>query len=245
VTPSFPMHKMNMLEFLLNNPEWVTLFATIVFATVSTYIIWCQKNIMKQQVLLMQQQGEKSLQHERMQNILLTLQHEHDWLASMNVQREAILKTAKRLHINTLFSSNVQREAILKTAKRLHINTLFSSSEPTVLDAQAWREVQTLRSELKLQLEVLDFAAYSPLKNGWYMQLMAWVDALLPILSEDLKARASSLSGDPTEFAREAVSNLEKTLNPVAAIHALQRVIKDSSEEFNTKWFNETREVTR
>ena len=219
--PSFPMHEMSVWEFLLNNPEWVTLFATILFATVSTYIIWCQKNIMKQQVLLMQQQGEKSLQHERTQNVLFTLQHEHDWLASMNGQREAILKTAKRLHINTLFSSH----------------------EPTVVDAQAWREVQTLRSELKLQLEVLDFAAYSPLKNDWYAQLMAWVDALLPIIGDDLKARASSFSVNPTESARKAISNLEKTLNPVAAIRALQGVIKDSSEAFKTKWFNDTRNV--
>jgi hypothetical protein len=159
--PSFPMHEMSKWEFILNNPEWVSVFASAVFALVTAYIIWRQKVVMEQQVEVTNKLGEISARHERLQNRLLKLQHEHEWLTAMNMKREAILKTATKLHIDMLY---------------------IMANHRLGRDHEMWSSLLAMRSELKLQLEILDTAAYSTLKTGWYAQLLAWADALFAII---------------------------------------------------------------
>jgi hypothetical protein len=215
------MHEMSKWEFFLNNPEWVSVFASAVFAIVTVYIIWRQKVAMEQQVEVTKKLGQASARHERLQNRLIKLQHEHEWLTAMNIKREAILKTATKLHIDMLYIMGNHRLG---------------------RDNEIWSSLLASRSELKLQLEILDTAAYSTLKSGWYEQLGVWANALFAIIGEDFKT--SQTPGFPTELTRKALTEMENSLNPVSAIYALQLTIKESTMEFSKKWDAETDEAT-
>lgn len=206
---------MSIWEFLLNNPEWVTVFTSVLFAIVTACIIWRQKCIMEQQVEVMRRQGENSAHHERMQNRMFQLQHEHEWLSALNVKREAILKTATELHIKAL----------------------YLESEPTINDRTVWGEFQAHRAELRLQMEILDVAAYTKDKDGWYEKLAAWSTEIFRVITENFKTESPEL---PTTATRRALEAAETTYKPVAAIYALQLIIKHDTEAFKKKWDAET-----
>jgi hypothetical protein len=86
------MQEMTFWQLVRNSPEWVGVFANALFAIVTIgVVIW--------QVLVMRWQGRNSDRHERIQNRLIRLQHEHEWLLRMNAEREQVLKLARKLHI--------------------------------------------------------------------------------------------------------------------------------------------------
>src|SRR5580704_9362828 len=101
--PLIPMQEMPFWELVKNSPEWVSVFASALFAGVTIVVIIWQVRVMKSQVRVMKWQAKISARHERRQNDLIRLQHEHDWLNALNVKREVILKTASNLHIKALY----------------------------------------------------------------------------------------------------------------------------------------------
>jgi hypothetical protein len=133
-------------------------WTTVAFSAFTTLVIvW--------QVVVMILQGRSADQRERHQNNLIRLQHEHEWLDALNAKREGILKTATKLHINVL----------------------FIIGNHNANDDVVWSELLKLRSELKLQPETLDVAAYTTDKDGWYEKLAGWSDALFKIITEYFK----------------------------------------------------------
>ena len=74
------MHEMSFWELIKNSPEWIGVFANIVFALVTIgVLIW--------QVRVMRWQGRNSERNERIQNRLIRLQHEHEWVVRLNAER--------------------------------------------------------------------------------------------------------------------------------------------------------------
>jgi hypothetical protein len=215
--PAMPMHEMSKLEFIVNNPEWVTVLTSSLFAIVTLCIIWRQKSVMQQQAQIMVQQkeimrvqAETSARHERQQNRLIQLQHEHDWLTALNVKREEVLATAEKLHIDTLFVIN----------------------GPFVTDMKGWSDLQHGRAKLKLQLDVLDVAAYLENKDDWHAQLMNWCAALFNVISEDYKVNKS---GTPTMATRVALKELDKVQVPTKAMVAIRKAIRTDTDTFKKR----------
>jgi hypothetical protein len=225
VYPPIEMREMPFWKLIENSPEWVTVFGTFLFAGITAVIIWRQKCVMEHQATIMQQQkevmekqGEISARHEQMQNRLLQLQHEHEWLTALNAKREEILRTSTGLHIG-----------VLTIIRNIGVGQ----------DEQVWSDVLKLRSELKLQMEILDVAAYTGDKGGWYAKLDAWCSEVFRIIGEHFK---SGCAGAPTDVTRKALQAAEKS-DPVAPIFELRTLIKKSTEEFNKKWAAESTKV--
>jgi hypothetical protein len=220
------MHEISFWKVVENSPEWVTVFSTFLFAGITAAIIWRQKCVMDHQATIMQQQkdvmekqGEISARHERMQNRLLQLQHEHEWLTALNARRYEILRTASQLHVDVLY--------IIRKVEADR-------------DAEVWADVMKGRSQLRLQMDILDVAAYTDDKDGWYTQLASWASELFGIISEELKS--PSYNGIPTDATRKALQAAE-TPNPIVPIYLLQTLIRESTDEFSKKWIAETAKV--
>src|ERR1700722_13431102 len=75
IYPSLAMHEMSKWEFVLNNPEWVAVFASAVFAVFTIVVIVWQVGVMKAQVRVMVWQGRNSSRHESIQNRLIQSQN--------------------------------------------------------------------------------------------------------------------------------------------------------------------------
>src|SRR5271154_3817779 len=93
------MEPMSFGQLVENNPEWVGVFASALFAIVTIGVIIWQVFVMKAQVRVMKWQVRSSARHERTQNRLIRLQHEHEWVFRKNQEREQILKLARKLHL--------------------------------------------------------------------------------------------------------------------------------------------------
>jgi hypothetical protein len=247
VAPS-PIEDMSFWKLVENSPEWVTVFTTVLFALITTYIIWRQKVAMEKQVEVMTKQGDAAAKileeqvrvtraqgeaatsvmqeqakvmqwqasnsdlHERQQNHLLQLQHEHEWLNEMNRQRIEIMRLAKTLHINTLIIAN----------------------KPSPADREAWSVILRTHSELKLQMNLLDVAAYTKTADNWYVKLTSWMDAVFSAITNDFKI--TDTPGIPHSDTRIAIKAAEDNFNPTAAMFGLQLAIRTETAFFRTKW---------
>jgi hypothetical protein len=210
--PLIPMQEMPFWELVKNSPEWVSVFASALFAGVTIVVIIWQVRVMKSQVRVMKWQAKISARHERRQNDLIRLQHEHDWLNALNVKREVILKTASNLHIKAL----------------------YIESDHAINDDGVWSELLKLRADLRLQMEILDVAAYTKDQEGWYGKLMAWSNEVFRIITEDFET--TKTPGIPTTATRQALKAAETTFAPIQAIYALQLIIRADTETFKKKW---------
>jgi hypothetical protein len=78
------MEPMGFWQLVENGPEWVAAFASIVFGLATTGVIAWQVFVMKAQVRVMEWQVRSATRHERLQNRLIRLQHEHEWVRQKN-----------------------------------------------------------------------------------------------------------------------------------------------------------------
>jgi hypothetical protein len=100
------MHDTSMWELVKNSPEWVTVFTNALFAIVTVGVIIWQVCVMKAQVRVKLWQGKNSARHERTQNRLIESQSklfraqiEHEWLVSINAERERLLTLGRKLYV--------------------------------------------------------------------------------------------------------------------------------------------------
>src|SRR5277367_4219801 len=96
--PSLEMHEYTWMQLLKDNPEWASLCATVLFALITTAIIWRQVCVMQAQTRIMKWQARNSVRHEVQQNKLLASQNkliryqfEYSWLRELNDERRALL----------------------------------------------------------------------------------------------------------------------------------------------------------
>src|ERR1700678_832331 len=108
--PEF-MHEESFWTLVKSSPEWVAVFASSLFAIVTTFIIWRQQIAMESQVNVMKKQGEISAEHQRVQNVILRLQHEHDWLLRKNAERKEILNLVGKLRYSVVGLDESQRRS--------------------------------------------------------------------------------------------------------------------------------------
>lgn len=234
--PPIPMREMSWWEIVLNNPEWVIGIASIVFAIVTAYIIWRQKcvmerqvdvtkaqgeaaaRIMAQQVEIMKQQNEVSAHHERIQNRLIRLQHEHEWLQHLNAERGQILKLARQLQV----AAGCLRE------------------QERAGDKLNWEALQNTVCELEDRLSILDAAAYSGEYDKWFAPLCDYVDAVQKAVSDDATFHRVydlvSMSMTPTLNTRKALKEIEERYDPLTIIDDLDTAIRMEFAEFKDKW---------
>jgi len=148
------------------------------------------------------------------------LQHEHEWLNEMNRQRIEIVRLAKKLHITTL--------------------SLAREGSPDELHAKVWSDLQAAYYEMKLQLELLDVAAYTKEPDGWYMKLRGWLKEIFAAITNNFKL--TDTWNIPHPDTRAAIGELEDRLNPLTGLFALQVAITSDLALFRTKWTMATTE---
>jgi hypothetical protein len=225
------MHEMSIWEFVLNNPQWVAVFASAVFALVTAYIIWRQKCVMEQQVLMMEQQkevmkaqGEISARHERQQNRLIQLQHEHEWMTQLNRERAEILRLGRKVHVHYIG---------------------LKSTSPMPSDLANWTELRETYYELDALLRVVDVAVYTTGRtDAWHDSLNRYLKAVFNAISGEIALQQGGISSPlvPTHPTREALKQAEADFNPIKSFADLQMTIKAEFLIFKNKWDVETSE---
>jgi hypothetical protein len=137
---------MSFWQLVENSPEWVAAFASIVFGLATTAVIVWQVFVMKAQVRVMEWQTRSAARHERLQNRLIRLQHEHEWVRQKNQERGEFLKLARKLHLVA--------GCLKKT--------------PAEDDRHHWGELQDTVYELHERLQILDLSVYSTPYDGCF-----------------------------------------------------------------------------
>jgi hypothetical protein len=209
------MHEMSFWQLVINSPEWIGFFANVLFAIVTIgVLIW--------QVRVMKWQGCNSERHEYIQNKLIRLQHEHEWLLRLNTEREQVLKLARKLHIAV---------GCLK-------------QEISDGDKISWEEVQDTIYELKGRLGILDMAAYTGAYDTWYPNLTAYVDAVLKAVIDDMNFNSTHGLTDqtPNLSTWKALKDADDRYKPISIFLDLEAAIRMEFFEFQSKWDAELRE---
>lgn len=203
------MHEMSFWELIKNSPEWVGVFANALFALVTiVVVVW--------QVLVMKWQGRNSERHERTQNRLIRLQHEHEWVLRLNVEREQVLKLARELHLAT---------GCLR-------------QENSIADKNSWEKVQDLAYELRDRLSIFDLRAYSGAYDSWYPRLIEYVDSIVMIIIDDGKFDSTygTADGAPNLTTRKALREGDKHHDPIHIFLDIEASIRMEFFEFKAKW---------
>jgi len=198
------MEPMTFWQLVKNNPEWAGVIASTIFAFFTVLVIvW--------QVCVMIWQGLNSERNERIQNRLIRLQHEHEWVRQKNQERKQILKLARELHL----AAGCLKET------------------PAENDRHSWQELQDAVYELNERLQILDLSVYSGSYDQWYFTLHAYVDALLKAVIED---EPSDSTYAPNPLTRAALKDAEDQHNPTKIFLDLEAAIRMEYFEFKEKW---------
>jgi hypothetical protein len=215
------MEPMSWPRFILNNPEWVGVLASSLFAVITIgAIVWqgcvmmAQKRVMQAQVDLteaqksvMESQLCSSASHERIQIKLIHLQHEHEWLLRLNAAREEVLKLGRKLHVAA--------------------GCLVRSSDAS---QTFWQEVQDTVYELSERLRILDVRIYSGAYDNWYPRLAAYVDAIqIAVINDEANLT-------PSDSTRTALKDANDRFKPLAIFLDLEGAIRMEFLEFKDKW---------
>jgi hypothetical protein len=205
------MEPMSFWQLVENSPEWVAVFASIVFGLATTGVIVWQVFVMKAQVRVMQWQARSSTRHERTQNRLIRLQHEHEWVRQKNQERREILNLARKLHV------------VVGCLRRT----------PAEDDRHYWGELQDAVHQLHERLSILDLSVYSSPYDGWYFTLNAYVEALLQAVFND---EPSDSTYAPNLSTRSRLGDAENEHNPIKILLDLEAAIRMDFFDFKQEW---------
>jgi hypothetical protein len=203
------MEPMSLWQLVENSPEWLGVFANILFAIVTIgVLIW--------QVRVMKWQGRNSERHERIQNKLIRLQHEHEWLLRLNDEREKILKLARKLHLATTRLKEKESKG----------------------DQPIWDELRDTVYELHERLRILDVAAHSGFYDQWFPNLSDYVEAVQNAVLEDgnLNSRYGLAGETPNLTTRKVLKDVNDHCNPTNIFLDLETAIRMEFSEFKEKW---------
>lgn len=203
------MHEISFWELVKNSPEWVGVFANALFALVTIgVVVW--------QVRVMKWQGRNSERHERTQNRLIRLQHEHEWMLRINAEREQFLRLGRKLHL---------------AAGCLRL-------KPSIADKVTWEQVQDTAFELRDRLRILDLRAYSGLYDSWYPRLETYVDAVVRAVIEDRKFDSTydTADGTPNQATRKTLMEMDESHKPINIFLDIEVAIRMEFFEFKGRW---------
>lgn len=164
----------------------------------------------------MKWQGRNSDHHERIQNKLILLQHEHEWLLRLNAEREHIFKSARELHL----TASAFRE------------------KPSPADENNWGKLQNAVFELDERLRVLDVAVYTGANDNWFPALKQYVEAVLKAVLEDRRfaEKYDVTDQTPTLSTRKALREANDQLRPAAIFVDLEAAIRMEFFDFKRTW---------
>jgi hypothetical protein len=196
------MQPMSLWQLLLNNPEWVAVFASSLFSLVTVIvIIW--------QVCVMTWQGRTSARHERIQNKLIRLQREHEWVWQRNRERGQLLESARKLNL----------------AVGILVSEQSSSFEPI-----SWGEIQDASHELSARLRILDVAVFTGFYDQWFSKLEDYVDAIQHVVIEESNVQC------PSSETKDKLKEVQGTYNPIGIFLEIEAAIRMEFFEFKKKW---------
>ena len=193
------MEPMSLWQLLLNNPAWAGVLTNALFAAITLgVIIW--------QVIVMRRQGRNSDRHERIQNQLIRLEHEHEWVLQKNREREQLLKLARKLNI-----------------------AVGCLTTPSIADSLQWEELQDTVHELNSRLSIFDVATFTGVYDDWFPTLEDYVQTVLNAVINE----SSQLPGPST---RKALANAKERCEPTKIFLNLEKAIRMEFFDFKNKW---------
>jgi hypothetical protein len=224
-----PIHEMSKWEFILNNPAWVGLIGSTLFAIATTVIIWRQVCVMQAQVRVMVWQGRNSYRHERIQNRLIKSQI-HLFSLQLEQQRIQIL--------------NTERLLLLRLGRKLHLAAACLEETRSIADPLNWNDVQDTVHELQQRLSVLDVDAYDGEYDEWFFHLKEWIDAVQDAVIKDrdcqpstgvVAAVAKPEDDVPATETIRALHGAEKTFNPIRIFLEIETAIRMEFFDYKNK----------
>jgi hypothetical protein len=157
-----------------------------------------------------------SNRNERIQNRLIRLQHEHEWVMRLNAEREQVLKLARTLHLVA---------GCLKPT-------------PSNGDELHWNELRDTVYELHERLRIVDMAAYSGSYDQWFPRLEDYVEGVLQAVVADGDFKTTYLleGQRPTLATRETLKGLDDRCNPIGIFLEVETAIRMEFSQFKDKW---------
>jgi hypothetical protein len=202
-----------------SKPEWALVIvgiATLLAVGWQAIVMSAQKRVMKAQVRVtkaqvrvMKWQVRSSARQNRIQNLLIRLQHEHEWVIQKNREREQLLKLARDLHL----AVGCLRE------------------ESSDVDHLHWERVQDIVHELYARLNILDPAVFSSSYDGWFFNLEGYVDAILKAVIDDAPSTET-----PNVSTRKALKEADDHYKPTSIFLDLETAIRMEFFDFKNKW---------
>lgn len=216
-------HTLSFWKLTGDNPEWLSAFAAVLFGIVTGLLIYCQVRVMKAQTRimrfqakLMRWQGHQSSRIQRSQNLLVRLQHEHEWMLENNKERRELLKLARKLH---------------SAASSL-------KGKPQSGDETRWGEVIDTVLELRSRLQTSDVASFTGTHDEWIAPLSVYIKAVedAVLANADFNKRQRLTSDSPTLTARAALSNAAAQYDVLKTFSDMERAIRMELWDFKEKW---------
>jgi len=207
------MREVSFWDLVKDSPEWAGVIASTAFAFVTVCVItW--------QVCVMIWQGRNSDRHERAQNRLLRLQHEHEWLLQTNRERGQLLTLGRKLHLAA---------GCLKL-------------EQSNTDSHFWNEVVESSEELNSRLKILDVAAFTGENDVWFPDLTEYVEAIQRAVADDFKFHQTFdiAPESPSLSTRKALKEAGERYNPIRIFLDVESAIGLEFLDFKRKWDSET-----
>lgn len=228
--PPPEMHEMSFWKLVAHSPEWVTVFSGAMFAIITSFIIWRQYRVMQTQSKIMKWQAENSDFHERQQNRLIQLQHEHQWMESLNVERERLRNLADKIYLHS-------GGLILLT--KTSSASFAEAKEASFSEELNWRKLRETASELDARLRVLNVAVYADAYHDkWYSSLREYVAAILKAIDDEFEFRKTfhlSAVGSSSKLAK-ALKEVEDLHNPLKICRDIEAAIRMEFVKFKQTW---------
>lgn len=213
------MQDYSWMRLLKDNPEWASLCATVLFATITTAIIWRQVCVMQAQARIMKWQAKYSFQHEKQQNKLLEKQNklirfqfEYAWLREVNAER--------------LKLTNELRDVCVLT-------NVLQSAGP--IPEASWVETKGKILDLDAKLRIL---ATMFTEDDWYGDVVFYLGALRGAVAyereRDIEERLDS--DRPNPMTLRTFSDANHHFKPLESIAKIERAIQTNYFEFKHRW---------
>jgi len=217
------MHDYTWAQLLKDNPEWASLCATVLFAIITTVIIWRQKCVMEAQVKIMKWQAKNSVRHETQQNKLLEAQNR-----LIEMQNRVFRFQFEYSRLNEI---NHERRELLKMAQQIYEDASFvvgdAPHSPT--EAKDYARLRESAGELDFRLKTLNVPVRG--REG-----EVWFDLLATYLTEVMKTLLLDVNQHPSAETKKRLKSANEFFTGKYVTNAIESAIVLESNSLHKIW---------
>lgn len=222
--PLLEMHDYTWTQLLKDNPEWASLCATVLFAIITTAIIWRQVCVMQAQARIMKWQAKNSFQHEEQQNKLLEAQNR-----LIDMQTRLVRFQFEYSRLNEI---NEERRELLKMVRQIYENASYVVRDAPASSGEA-KDYANLRESagaLDFRLRTLNVPVRGPSDGS------IWFDLLAAYLTDVLKILLSDTNQHPNPETKNRLKCANEFFTVKYVAPAIESTIVSDSNALHKTW---------